>query len=193
MSSIITFPFQDPEQIPERPVKKLVLGKCQGEFPTLPFIGVKPISELVPLGDSPLSRIRHRQPAYPEVGIGFYWWMGKERSTEFLGFSPDPHEAISHQRLSLNHLWRAWFVLRQVPFIDVGHENRGSTLSYCWGVASLGANPEWSRKIHEHFGVESFNRLYDLAKALAESRAGRDRSVRALSPLFKTHKIPYRP
>lgn len=191
---INTFPFSDPERVPHRPPRQIILCNHEGVFPTLPFIGVKPIEAQEPLvRDSPLGRVRHqRRTRYPEVGIGFYWWMGKEiNPPEYLGFSPDPADSAGQHPISIAHLWRALVMLQNVPFIDVTH-NSGGTLADCWGMANIHLSEERLQKIRERCGGRSVDYLHALARLVDRYDAGK-KFVRNLTRLFVVHGIPYRP
>lgn len=134
-----------PEEIPEDEslwsMKTLYVSSTQGEFPTLPFIGIKHPEERCLL---------------PEIGLGIMWSNGRVKENEFFGFVIDTKDYLS--RASLDRLLRAYRVLCSIKSIDLLHR-QVNTLGFCWGMANHKFDQHWERTICEWISKDAFEKL----------------------------------
>ncbi len=207
MGTLHTFPYPDPALIPEaaRITRRIVVPNCSGSFPVAPFIGLElpgPVgsgdlkdvtAHQLPgrdmLGAHPKSRFRHpselphrKEEVHVAIGVGFYWWMGREPSREFFGYPLDPSIPTNRVPLSRPRILRALHALRQLPVIDVCHEV--SALALAWAVARKEVEPRRIEKMTEFFGRDM---VFDLMQSLRNYRPSARELGMLKSFLYKGH------
>ncbi|OIP59762.1 MAG: hypothetical protein COZ29_01280 [Candidatus Moranbacteria bacterium CG_4_10_14_3_um_filter_45_9] len=138
---ISVLPVKIPEDESLWSMKTLYVSSTQGEFPTLPFIGIRHPEE---------------QCLLPEIGLGIMWSNRQVKKKEFFGFVIDTEDYLS--RASLDHLLRAYRILCSTKSIDLLHR-QVNTFSFCWGMANHKFDQHWERTICEWISKDTFEKL----------------------------------
>lgn len=178
MKVLQTFPFSDPNTIQPhcRLVRLITVPNCSGPFPIAPFFGIQLPSSEPEESSDPREDVYRRQlfggqhpmnaprtsagiaprtarlETRPLIGLGFYWWMGKEVGREFFGFPMEANTEVGQRLLSRERILRALYALRRVPAIDVEHSHDSNTLALCWAIARKQIVRNRVEKLVEHLG-----------------------------------------